>query len=227
VAIIALAAATVAIFYRVNDARSTAQRVRTDTDWSLIARAVSPSDHTLGDLAAPVQVIVYSSIACPFCRTFFETQAPKLKEAFGDRLVIAYRHNPIPAVPNAAVQEPAAECVYNAGGNEAFWQFVWALFPHAGEASATDPEYLASVAVTAGVSKDAFLSCMRIGGGDARVAADKREAAIGGLTVDPSFLIKSAHRAIVIKRDYYSQIYASIEYLLNIEEQEAGATVGS
>lgn len=224
-ALFTVVAATIAgIAYGVASLRVTSQQAMTDTEWSLVARSVTASDHTIGPVTAPVQVIVYSSISCPFCRTFFTTQVPKLQAAFGDRVVIAYRHNPIPVLPNAGAQEEAAECAYRVGGNDAFWRFVNALFPSAGEAGAADTAYLAGIASQVGIAKGDFLACMAAGQGKARVQEDKQEAVIGGLTTDPSFLIKSAHRALVIKRDYYSQIYASIQYLLDTEGQSDSAS---
>jgi len=207
------------IAYGVQLRRAATQYAATATEWSLIARPVTDQDHTIGDLSAPVQIIVYSSIACPWCRKFFEDQVPQLRAAFGEQIVIAYRHNPVPSVPQAQIQEPASECVYQQGGNDAFWRFVNTLFPVARDPGATDIGFLRDIAADAGVSAADFVACMSAGAGIPRVEQDKQEAAVGGLTVDPSFLLKSAHRALVIKGDRYSQIYASIQYLIEVEVQ--------
>ena len=205
--------------YIIHDRRATSQLAETDSEWSLVARAITADDHLLGNADAPIHVIAYSSISCPSCRTFFELQAPKLEAAFGDRIAIAYRHNPIPSLPNAEIQEAASECVYLAGGNEAFWRFVHLLFPVARQSSAANPSFLADVAREAGVTPEAVTTCLENGTGAARLRPDKQEAAVGGLTVDPSFLIKSKHRAVIVKGLFYSQLYAGIEYLLDAEEE--------
>lgn len=205
--------------YASNAQRASTQLAQTDSEWSLVARPVTSDDHVLGALSAPIQVIAYSSISCPSCRTFFESQVPKLQAAFGNRIVIAYRHNPIPSLPNAEIQEEASECVYLAGGNEAFWRFVHLLFPVAREPAAANADYLGDVARQAGVSAQSFTTCLTTGAGAKRVLADKQEAAIGGLTVDPSFLLKSAHRSVIVKGLFYAQMYAGIEYLINAEEE--------
>jgi len=216
-----VAGIVVLVVYLVNERGAAGQYAETKREWSLIGRAVSAEDHVIGDPAALVEVIVYSSISCSNCRIFFERDLPRLQAAFGDALVIAYRHNPIPELPNAQIQEEASECVYRQGGNEAFWRFVRALFPHARSAGATDVGYLANVAAQAGVSAEAFTACIAAGGGAERVRVDAQEAAVGGLNIDPSFLLKSPNRAIVVKGNYYSQIYAGIEYLLNAEGEIA------
>jgi len=205
--------------YVTNERRATEQHARTNTEWSLIARPITANDHTIGPLSAPIQVIVYSSISCSYCRILFEKQVPRLQTAFGDQIVIAYRHNPVPSLPNAKVQEPASECVFQVGGNDAFWKFVHTLFPQAGRSEAADHDFLAGIAEQSGVSRSSFLACMQSRSGEARVFKDKQEAAIGGLTIDPSILLKSPHRALIIKGDYYSRIYAGIEYLIDAESQ--------
>lgn len=205
--------------YIVHDRRASTQLAETNNEWSLVARSISSGDHLIGDASAPIHVIAYSSISCPSCRVFFERQVPKLQAAFGDRIVIAYRHNPIPSLPNAAIQEEASECVYLAGGNEAFWRFVRLLFPVARESYAASPPFLADIARKAGVSPDSFTDCLATGAGEERVRLDKQEAAVGGLTVDPSFLVKSEHRAVIVKGLFYSQVYAGVEYLLEAERE--------
>jgi len=206
-------------WYFINEQRVAEQYSKTATEWSLIGRPVTAKDHTIGSVSAPIQVIVYSSIACKYCRTFFERDVPRLQAAFGDKIVIAYRHNPVPAVPNAQIQEPASECVYQLGGNDAFWRFVYLLFPQAQRADATGLNFLGNIAVQAGVSAKDFATCMGEDGGTVRVRQDSQEAAVGGLNIDPSFLLKSAHRALVVKGNYYSQVYTGIQYLLDAEAQ--------
>jgi protein-disulfide isomerase len=194
---------------------------KTDKDWALIARGISADEPHIGSTTAPVQVIVYSSIACPTCRLFFTEQVGQLQIDFGDAVVFAYRHNPIPQLPSAQIQEPAAECVYQLGGNDAFWAFVRSLFPVAREARAVDPTYLGALASEAGVLPKDFSACLAESNGAAAVARDRQEAAIAGMSVDPSFLLKSAHRAVVIYGDRYSQIHATIRYLLDTEARTA------
>lgn len=216
---LAVVAVVVAALYVVNQSLVAAQQQRTDASWSLIARPISADDHLIGNSSAPIEIIAYSSLACRYCAQFFETQVPRLQAAFGDKIVIAYRHNPIPQLPSAAIQEPASECVYQLGGSDAFWRFAKLLFPASDEPRAAEVPYLATLASQAGVSATGFSACMQAGQGEARVKQDRQEAAIAGMTIDPSILLKSPHRALVLFGDSYSQIYASIQYLLSAEAQ--------
>ena len=208
-------------WYVWNEHAASRQHAATDKGWSLIARPITENDHLIGDVHAPIQVIVYSSISCSYCRTFFTVQLAKLQNAFPGKLVFAYRHNPIPQLPNAKIQEPAAECVYLAGGEEAFWRFVRELFPDAQSMQSVQPGYLQRVAQDAGVTGADFNRCMQQGNGKARVEQDAQEAAVGGLNSDPSFLIKTQHRALIIYGDYYSQVFTAIQTLASSEEAAA------
>jgi protein-disulfide isomerase len=222
------ALAVTVIVYLSNESRAKTERATTDQSWSLVARPVTADDHLVGTTTAEIQIIAYSSIACPSCAVLFNRQVPRLQAAFGtSTLVFAYRHNPIPEVPNAQVQEPAAECVYQLGGNDAFWKFAHLLFPVARDADTTDVSHLGGLAAEAGVSESDFTACMAAGRGQARVNQDKREAAVAGMTVDPSLLLKSPHRALILSGNYYNQIYTAIAYLLTVEQQIAAQQAGS
>ena len=88
-------------------------------------RPIDESDHYLGDLKAPVQLVVYSDFECPFCAAFSDT-LKRAREEFGDKLVIAFRHFPLTNIHyNSLTAAIASEC---AGKQGKFWEMHDQLF---------------------------------------------------------------------------------------------------
>jgi hypothetical protein len=65
---------------------------------------------------------------------------------------------------------------------------------------------------------------METGAGKARVEKDALEASVAGVSQDPSILLKSSTRALIVNGDYYSQLVTGIQYLLSTNA--AGAASG-
>jgi protein-disulfide isomerase len=86
---------------------------------------VSESDHALGPAAAPVTVVEYGDYECPDCLNT-EPIVRQLREHFGDRLRVIFRHFPQHSVhPHASAAAQAAEA---AGSQGKFWEMHQALF---------------------------------------------------------------------------------------------------
>src|SRR5262245_16056838 len=107
-----LALATFAGFALQNERAARTQHERTDASWSLIARAITDKDHVIGRVGAPIQLVVYADLSCPYCKSFFKKTLPSLQEQFGDSIVVAYRHLPLASHSRARAEAIAAECVY-------------------------------------------------------------------------------------------------------------------
>lgn len=217
-----LAAATVALFvviriYIANENRVAMQRFSTERDTSLIVRSVTQKDHVIGDIDAPIQLIVYSDFSCPYCKRLFGEHIPKLQKEYKGQFVVAFRHFPLPSKSWTTTEAAASECVYQLGGDSAFWKFADYMFERNGVKGET--EGLKKAAMYSGVGADAYGTCMKEGKGVERVEQDRVEASIAGVTMTPTEVLKSEHRALMIKGDYYSQLRAGIQYLLDVNQQ--------
>ena len=202
-------------FVLVHERAVESQRTKTDTDWSLIARSITPSDHVLGSVLAPVQVIVYADFECKYCDSLFRRDIPRLQKGFGDSIVIAFRHLPLPIQPGSQIEAEASECVYQEGGDKAFWQFAQYMFEQPKNIKRSTDTTLQAAVQAAGVTVEYYAQCMKEGKGKERVARDKIEGSIAGMSITPSLLLKSSSRALIVMGDYYSQIYSGIHYLLS------------
>jgi len=87
--------------------------------------AVSQQDHITGNANAPVTIIEYSDLECPFCKRFYPTTQQVLKDYQG-KVRLVYRHFPLTQIhPYAQVMAEASECAAQQGK---FWEYVDALF---------------------------------------------------------------------------------------------------
>lgn len=118
---------------------------------------VSAEDHVRGSRQAQIFLVEYSDLECPFCKQFHPTAQQVMKE-YGDKVAWVFRHFPLEQIhPNAVPAGIASECVFNLGGDEAFWKFVDAAY--AGQETSLTAAKLPDLAAGVGVNKAAFQTC--------------------------------------------------------------------
>lgn len=89
------------------------------------------NDHIIGNLNAPIIIVEYADLECPFCMKFATTANRIVTESNGN-VAWVYRHwvihtdvnNGQNALPKAA----ASECVAKLKGNDAFWKYIDLVF---------------------------------------------------------------------------------------------------
>jgi len=202
-----------------NERKAAENYARTDSEWSLIVRPITSDDHTIGDISAPIQLIVYADFQCRYCGSFFNKTMQRLQAEYGNKIAFAFRHLPLPDQPQAEIEGEASECVYQVGGDTAFWKFAHEMYSIPNFYKGIDLLTLPNIAQKAGADGDAYNACMKAGKGKERVAKDKLEGSVAGLDITPSTVLKSEHRAVIVKGDYYAQLTAAIDYLLETNAQ--------
>lgn len=80
--------------------------------------------HTMGSADAAVTIIESSDFQCPFCSRVTPT-LDRIRKEYGDRVRVAFKHNPLPFHPRAMAAAEAAEA---AGEQGRFWEMHDALF---------------------------------------------------------------------------------------------------
>ncbi|MEV5575693.1 Na+/H+ antiporter NhaA [Spirillospora sp. NPDC052269] len=88
---------------------------------------VTSADHVLGPPDAPVTLIEYGDYECPFCGAV-QPVVDELKERFGDRLRLVFRHFPLQEIHPHAM--PAALVAEAAASHGRFWEMHRLLFEH-------------------------------------------------------------------------------------------------
>jgi protein-disulfide isomerase len=139
-----------------------------------------------GDDAAPVTLIEFSDLECPFCGRIQSTLT-ELERRYGPhQLRVVYKHDPLPFHRNARPAALAAESVRELGGNDKFFRFVALLFQDQRHLAQDD---LRRAAVSLGIDGTSFDLLARSPGVSARVDADLELASRVGATGTPHFLI--------------------------------------
>ena len=80
--------------------------------------------YTKGNAKAPVTIIAFSDFQCPFCSRVVPTLA-QLEKEYGDKVRVAFKHNPLPFHSDAPLASKAALA---AGEQGKFWQMHDKLF---------------------------------------------------------------------------------------------------
>lgn len=181
-------------------------------------KPVSADDHILGNPAAPVILVEFSDLECPFCKTFHSTMHQVMDEYAKDGQVAwVYRHFPLTQLhPKAPKEAEATECAWEQGGNEAWWKYTDALFAATPSNNGLDLELLPKFAEEIGLDTAKFSECLESGRFSKKVTDMLNDAVSAGGTGTPYsvLLIKGQEPIPVSGALPVDQIRAYIEQAL-------------
>jgi protein-disulfide isomerase len=164
-----------------------------------------------GKAEAPVTIIMYSEFQCPYCEKGANVVAA-LREKYGDKIRIAYKHFFIPGHDEA---RPAASAAMAAHKQGKFWEFHDALF--ANQRNLSEELYLQ-------IAKDLKLDMAKFNADrtspdlDAIFEADKADSTKLGNRSTPYFLVNGYPMAGAMPVEQFSEI---IDAHLKIAEAKA------
>ena len=94
---------------------------------------VSDEDPMWGDPLAPVTIVEFADLECPYCARVAPTlEAIRLR--YGrEQVRLVWKNNPLPFHKSALPAQEAAMVAFDLLGNEGFWGFVDAAFANQGE----------------------------------------------------------------------------------------------
>lgn len=126
-----------------------------DSAKSDTVRALAESDYLLGDLSAPVQIIIYDDFDNLFSVEYYQT-IKQVKEIFADKVVVSYRPFPMRSHANALNAALAAEC---AGEQGLFWEMAEKLYS-ASSTGLLDQENINLSAAALALDQVQFQECL-------------------------------------------------------------------
>ncbi len=85
-----------------------------------------------GPESAPVLIVGFDDLECPFCARMHQQLFPALLDRYGDRIHLVYRDYPLPNHPWAMRAAIDTNCV-GAQSGPGYWQLVDYIHAHAGE----------------------------------------------------------------------------------------------
>jgi protein-disulfide isomerase len=177
---------------------------------------VTSEDHVLGDRNAPIMVVEYSDIECPFCKIFHNTMHQIVREYDG-KVAWVYRHFPIAQLhANAMRESEATECAAELGGNTAFWSYLDTIFERTPSNDGLDLAELPKIAVEIGLNEAAFNSCLASGRHTEKIRKSIEEAVKAGARGTPYSVIiaKNGRQAVINGAEPIESVRAKINALL-------------
>lgn len=171
--------------YGLTGVNNNSLRANTDTQASdqplppanIEVKPVSQEDHIRGDVNAPLTIIEYSDLECPFCKKFHPTMQQVLKEYPG-KVRWVYRHFPLTQLHSKASKEgEATEC---AGEQGKFWEYVDRLFEVTPSNDGLDPAQLPKIAEDVKLDVNTFSTCLESGKYANHVQEDAQDAVSAG-----------------------------------------------
>lgn len=178
-------------------------------------RPVTSRDHIRGNPEAPVKIVEFSDLECPFCKRFNDTLLQALAE-YGKEGKVAwvYRHFPLDSLHSKARKEAeATECAAALGGNEKFWAYIDRLFEITPSNNNLDLIQLPQIAQEVGLDRKRFEQCLATSEKFAqRIEEDYQDAvASGGAGTPYSIVIAPDGKKLVISG---AQPYAVVKNII-------------
>ena len=180
-------------------------------------KALSASDHVVGNPNAEIVIIEYSDTECPFCKTFHNTMKEVVSSYGTDKVAWAYRHFPIASLHAKAIKEAeATECAAELGGNAIFWQYLDTIFETTNSNDSLDPLKLPEIAVSLGLDEAAFNTCLSSGKHNAFILQSVEDAVKAGARGTPYSVIlsKSGDKMIINGAESMAKIKIKIDSFL-------------
>lgn len=182
-------------------------------------KPITDKDHILGNPMAPIKIIEFSDLECPYCKSFHPTMK-RVMEEYGKTGEVAwvYRHLPIDSIhPKSRKEAEATECAGEIGGNQKFWEFVDRLFEITPSGNGLDPANLPEIALYIKLDKEKFEECLSSGKYARHIEDDLQDAISSGADGTPySILVDTEGNKTVLSGDLsYNDVKKAIEAALN------------
>lgn len=145
--------------------------------------------HAIGNAQAPVTMIEFTDLQCPFCRRFQTTTFSEIKKDYIDtgKVRFVVRSMPLSMHPYA---QGAAEAAHCAGDQGKFWQFREAVLDDQVPPTA---DVLLKHAKELGLSLQEFQACLNGNKYKQVIDADTDDATAAGIHGTPAFVIGRAN----------------------------------
>jgi len=150
---------------------------------------ITADDHVRGDRNAPIALVEYTDLECPFCKSFHPT-TKQIVDEYKGKVMLVFRHFPLAFHANAQKEAEAAECASELGGNDAFWKYVDAIFDRTtsnGRGFSLDA--LVPLAGEIGLSQAKFQECLDSGKYTKKIQDEENAGAQAGVTGTPGNII--------------------------------------
>ncbi len=177
-------------------------------------KPVSGADHLIGNPNAPVKMIEFTDIECPFCERIQPTLRQVMDE-YGKNGQVAWviRHFPLSIHPQAMPAALASECVFDQKGEIAFWDYVNALFDANLTNQESDVAIFSSEATKLGVNLKGYNDCVVAQNGKSKISGNISDGLAAGVSGTPYTIVvaKNGKKFPINGAQSYESIKAIID----------------
>jgi protein-disulfide isomerase len=182
------------------------------------------SDPSLGREDAPLAMIAYVDLQCPYCRQFEETIFPQLRKDYIDTGKVRFISRDLPLAVHSEAQN-ASEAARCAGDQGHYWDLRTAMLLH-GEF--LNSEQIREQADSLHLDLNALFRCMAQKKYAREISRNMTEAAALGISATPSFILSTNNSGqpetvVVVGVQSYPVFKAAIDALL---ARAAGIHIG-
>ncbi len=149
---------------------------------------ITAADHVLGDRNAPIVIVEYSDIECPFCKNFHNT-LHMLMDDYGAKGQLAWAFRHFPVHENSIKEGEAIECAAEVGGNDAFWSYTDKIFAATKSNNGIDLAQLPVIAKEVGLDVTKFNTCLNSGKYKAKIEQQQQDVIKAGAGGTPYSVI--------------------------------------
>jgi protein-disulfide isomerase len=195
-------------------------------------RPADSTDHVLGNPNAPIKVIEYADLECPYCK-IFETTMHQVMDYYGagGQVAWVFRAFPLTSIHSKAPQEAqAAECAADQGGSTEFFKYIDQIYAITPSENGLDLGQLPLIAKEQGLNVDQFNQCLSSGKYAKKVQDEYNEAITAGGSGTPFTLItvQGSKDAVTLSgAQPYDSMRAAIDAVLSALPAQAGLPGGS
>lgn len=180
------------------------------------AKITNLNGFVLGRPDAPLTMVEFTDLQCPFCRQYVTVTFDDIKKNWIDTGKLRYisRDFPLDFHPQAMAAARAARC---AGEQGKFWEMRLGLMRNANLLS---PEYMTRTAAEMKLDTKAFATCTASSKFDAEIHAETQEGTRIGVSGTPTFVIgkttaTSVEGPMVVGALPYAQFDAKLQQVLD------------
>ncbi|TSC89248.1 MAG: DSBA oxidoreductase [Parcubacteria group bacterium Gr01-1014_3] len=172
-----------------------------------------------GNPNAPVKIIEYSDLECPFCKKFQLTMQ-EVMSAYGDQVAWIYKHFPLDSIHSKARAEAnAAECAGEQGGNKSFWDYLDRIFAITPSNNGLDLNELPKIAQSLNLNMQKFQQCLTSNKFASRIESHYQEGLeVGALGTPYSIVIApNGQKGVINGAQDYSAVKKIIDTALKLK----------
>lgn len=182
------------------------------------ARVTNLTGYSMGKADAPLTMVEFTDLQCPFCRAFMLTSFEDIKKNWIDTGKLRYISRDFPLADLHAQAVPAARAARCAGEQGKFWEMRLSLMRNANLLS---PAYIAATAADLKLDTKAFSSCSTSTKFDADIQSDMQEGARVNVAGTPTFVMgrttgSSIEGPVLVGALPYAQFDAKLKQLLEL-----------